>query len=106
MVTLVARELLKDFSKTELMEFEPHNTDPDCYMPTLFLAETNVVRETEWSGTKLWRAPSDHYRPRLSQQELMFVGEVFITPPGASGGVGQGDCFMRQCAPLEKAGRM
>ena len=30
-VTLVARELLKDFPDAELVESEPHNTEPDCY---------------------------------------------------------------------------
>lgn len=37
-VTLVARELLKDFPYAELVESEPHNTEPDCYMSMLFLA--------------------------------------------------------------------
>ena len=31
-VTLVARELLKDFPDAELVESEPHNTEADCYM--------------------------------------------------------------------------
>ena len=30
-VALVARELLKDFPDAELVESEPHNTEPDCY---------------------------------------------------------------------------
>ena len=42
-VTLVARELLKDFPDAELVESEPHNTEQDCYMSMLFLAETDAV---------------------------------------------------------------
>lgn len=52
-VALVARELLKDFPGAELMELEPHNTEPDCYMSLLFLAETDAVKEREWNGTIL-----------------------------------------------------
>ena len=44
-VALVARELLKDFPDAELVESEPHNTEPDCYMSMLFLAEVDVVKE-------------------------------------------------------------
>ena len=62
-VTLVARELLKDFPDAELVENEPHNTEPDCYMSMLFLAEVDPAKEQEWSGTVLWRAASDRYRP-------------------------------------------
>ena len=67
-VALVARELLKDFPDAELVENEPHNTEPDCYMSMLFLAEVSPAKEQEWSGTVLWRAASDRYRPgrRLS----------------------------------------
>ena len=67
-VALVARELLKDFPDAELVESEPHNTEPDCYMSMLFLAEVDVVKELEWTGTILWRATSNRYRPgsRLS----------------------------------------
>ena len=50
-VTLVARELLKDFPDAELVESEPHNKEPDCYMSMLFLAEVNPAKEHEWGGT-------------------------------------------------------
>ena len=43
-VILVARELLKDFPDAELIESEPHNMKPDCYMSLLFLAETDAVK--------------------------------------------------------------
>ena len=78
-VTLVARELVKDFPDAELIESEPHNTVPDCYMSMLFLAETDTVREKEWNGTVLWRATSDRYRPGHPRKNW-FVGVEFIEP--------------------------
>lgn len=76
-VALVARELLKDFPGAELMELEPHNTEPDCYMSLLFLAETDAVKEREWNGTILWRATSNHYRPGYHRKNW-FVSVEFI----------------------------
>ncbi len=78
-VTLVARELLKDFPDAELVESEPHNTELDCYMSMLFLAETDVVKEQEWAGTILWRATINRYRPSYPRKNW-FVGVEFIEP--------------------------
>ena len=78
-VTLVARELLKDFPDAELVESEPHNTEPDCYMSMLFLAEVDPAKEQEWSGTVLWRAAPDRYRPGHPRRNW-FVGVEFIAP--------------------------
>lgn len=78
-VALVARELLKDFPDAELVESEPHNTEPDCYMSMLFLAEVDVVKELEWTGTILWRATSNRYRPGYPRKNW-FVGVEFIEP--------------------------
>ena len=78
-VTLIARELLKDFPDAELVESEPHNTEPDCYMSMLFLAETNPAKEQAWSGTVLWRATSNRYRPGHPRKNW-FVGVEFIEP--------------------------
>ena len=78
-VALVACELLKDFPDAELVESEPHNTEPDCYMSMLFLAETDVVKEQEWAGTILWRATSNRYRPGYPRKNW-FVGVEFIEP--------------------------
>lgn len=77
-VTLVARELLKDFPDAELVESEPHNTEPDCYMSMLFLAEVNPDKERAWSGTVLWRATSNRYRPSHPRKNW-FVGVEFIS---------------------------
>ena len=78
-VTLVARELLKDFPDAELMESEPHNTEPGCHMSMLFLAEANPAKEQEWSGTVLWRTTSNHFRPGHPRKNW-FVGVEFIEP--------------------------
>ena len=77
--TLIARELLKDFPDAELVESEPHHTEPDCYMSMLFLAEVNPVKEQAWSGTVLWRATSNRYRPGYPRKNW-FVGVEFIDP--------------------------
>lgn len=78
-VTLVARELLKDFPDAELIESEAHNTEPDCYMSLLFFAEANPAKETEWQGTVLWHATSDRFRPGYPRRNW-YVGVDFIDP--------------------------
>ena len=78
-VTLVARELLKDFPDAELVESEPHNTEACCYMSMLFLAEVSPAKEQAWNGTVLWRATSNHYRPGHPRKNW-FVGVEFIEP--------------------------
>ena len=78
-VALVARELLKDFPDAELVESEPHNTEPDCYMSMLFLAEVNPDKEQAWNGTVLWHATSNRYRPGYPRKNW-FVGVEFIEP--------------------------
>ena len=78
-VTLVAHELVKYFPDAKLIECEPHNTVPDCYMSMLFLANTDAEKEREWNGTVLWRATSDRYRPGHPRKNW-FVGVEFIEP--------------------------
>lgn len=78
-VTLIARELLKDFPDAELIENEAHNTEPDCYMSMLFLAEVSATKEQEWKGTVLWHATENHYRPGYRRRNW-FVGVYFIDP--------------------------
>ena len=106
-VALVARELLKDFPDAELVESEPHNTETDCYMSMLFLAEVDVVKELEWTGTILWRATSNRYRPGYPRKNW-FVGVEFIEP--LSNPLHFRKClikilFTKRCAPVGMAGR-
>ena len=98
-VALVARELLKDFPDAELVESEPHNTEPDCYMSMLFLAEVDVVKELEWTGTILWRATSNRYRPGIGLSEWNLSNQLHFRK-----------ClikilFTKRCAPVGMAGR-
>ena len=78
-VALVARELLKDFPKAELIESKAYGTEPDCYMSLLFLAETNPNKEKEWQGTVLWQATANRFRPGHPRKNW-FVGIEFIDP--------------------------
>ena len=45
----------------------------------LFLAEVSPAKEQAWSGTVLWRATSDRYRPGHPRKNW-FVGVEFIEP--------------------------
>lgn len=78
-VTLVARELLKEFPDAKLVGCEPHNTEGDCFMSMLFLAEADEIKEREWAGTVQWRATSNRYRPGYPRKNW-FVGVEFINP--------------------------
>ena len=48
-------------------------------MSMLFLAETDAAKEQAWSGTVLWRATSNPYRPGHPRKNW-FVGVEFIEP--------------------------
>ena len=76
-VTLIACELLKDFPDAEIVESEPHNTELNCYMSMLFIAEVSPAKEQAWSGTVLWRVTSNPYRPGRPRKNW-FVGVEFI----------------------------
>ena len=110
-VTLVARELLKDFPDAELVESEPHNTEPDCYMSMLFLAETDAAKEKEWNDTVLWRATSNRYRPGYSRKNW-FVGvriglsEWSLSNPLHFLMYPTRILCTKRCAPADMAGRM
>lgn len=78
-VTLVAHELLKDFPDAELIESEAHNTEPDCYMSLLFLAETNPAQEKEWQGAVLWLSTTNRFRPGHPRKNW-YIGIYFIDP--------------------------
>ncbi len=78
-VALVAKELLKDFPEAELIEYEAHNTESECYMSMLFYAEVDPAKEQQWAGTVLWRATSNSYRPGYPRRNW-FVGVEFISP--------------------------
>lgn len=78
-VTLVSKELLNAFPELKLIDSEPHNTAPDCYMSVVFETETPIDEEKrkEWEGTVLWRATRNPYRPGHKRANW-FVGVSFF----------------------------
>ena len=95
-VALVARELLKDFPDAELVESEPHNTEPDCYMSTL----------KSWSGQVLYcggrrqtvTVPDIRARIGLSEWSLSNPLHFLMYPTRI--------LCTKRCAPADMAGRM
>lgn len=78
-VAFVAKELLKDFPEADLVEYETHKADSECYMSMLFYAEVDNAKEQEWAGTVLWRATSNRYRPNHPRRNW-YVRVEFISP--------------------------
>lgn len=80
-VALVAKEMLKANPAMRLVESEPHNTEPGCFMPMTFSIEGEPAAITamanEWEGTVLYRATANSYRPGHKRRNW-FVGVNFI----------------------------
>lgn len=79
-VALVARELAKAIPLLALVDYEPHNQVPDCFMSMTF--EWNgegMLPEyrKEWEGTVLWRSTKNPYRPGHKRSNW-FVGINFF----------------------------
>lgn len=80
-VTLVAKEMLKANPTMRLVESEPHNAEPGCFMSMTFSIEGEQTAITamanEWEGTVLYRATANSYRPGHKRRNW-FVGVNFI----------------------------
>lgn len=80
-VALVAKEMLKANPAMRLVESEPHNTEPGCFMSMTFSIEGEPAAITamanEWEGTVLYRATANSYRPGHKRRNW-FVGVNFI----------------------------
>lgn len=80
-VTLVAKEMLKANPTMRLVESEPHNTEPGCFMSMTFSIEGEQTAITamanDWEGTVLYRATANSYRPGHKRRNW-FVGVNFI----------------------------
>ena len=80
-VTLVAKELLKAYPSIQLVESEPHNSEPGCFMSMTFSIEGEPswleAMKREWNGTVLYRTTSNSYRPTHNRRNW-FVGVNFI----------------------------
>lgn len=59
-VALVTGMILKETPGTEVVDMEPHNTEPGCYMSMTLSSDTEL---TGWTGTILWVATKNSLRP-------------------------------------------
>lgn len=82
-VTLVARELCAHWPNMVITDYEPHNSEPDCYMSITLSVETSeetiTYLKSEWDGTVLFKATANKYRPNHKRKNW-FVGVNFINP--------------------------
>lgn len=82
-VTLVARVLLREHPAIELVDSEPHNQVPDCYMSLTFSIEGEeselAAIRSQWGGTVQYVATKNPYRPGHKRRNW-FVGVNFIDP--------------------------
>ena len=78
-VTLVARELVKEIPSIQLSDCEPHNQVEGCFMSMTFATDESIPQsiENEWQGTVLWRSTKNPYRPGHKRSNW-FVGINFF----------------------------
>lgn len=78
-VTLVARELLKEFPALTVADCEPHNQYDGCYMSMTLAASGPLPSSAvnEWEGTVQWIATRNPYRPGHKRKNW-FVGVSFF----------------------------
>lgn len=74
-VALVAQELQRALPGLRLVDAEPHTEAKDCYMSMTFESADSLPADfvAAWSGTILWRATSNPYRPQHKRRNW-FVG--------------------------------
>ena len=78
-VTLVSKELTNDIPSLKLVEAEPHNEVPDCYMSLVYETEAELQEAliAGWEGTVLWRSTKNPYRPGHKRNNW-YVGVHFF----------------------------
>ena len=74
-VTLVARELLKEITDLQITDYEPHNQVDGCFMSMTLATEATLPDSffKEWQGTIQWRSTKNPYRP-THKRSNWFVG--------------------------------
>ena len=82
-VYLVVKEITKLFPNIELVDYEVHNTEPDCYMSMILSKdfsddEVNILKNN-WIGTIKYIATKNTYRPNHKRKNW-FVGVNLIDP--------------------------
>ena len=78
-VTLISKELKKAIPSLEIVDIEPHNQYPDCYMSIVFETDSDISEKLlkEWNGTILYRSTKNSYRPNHKRSNW-FVGVNFF----------------------------
>ena len=79
-VTLVAREMMKELPSLQIIGAEPHNRFKDCNMSVILGTEDDIPENFRagWEGTVLWRATANSYRP-THKRANWFVGVNFFS---------------------------
>ena len=79
-VALVAKELNKEYPNLVLVDYEAHNTAPECFMSMTFSTESDQPESmrAEWEGSILWIATKNPYRPNHKRKNW-FVGVHFFS---------------------------
>lgn len=74
-VTLVARELLKEIPDLQITDYEPHNLVDGCFMSMTLATDATLPDSLfkEWHGTIQWRSTKNPYRP-THKRSNWFVG--------------------------------
>ena len=77
-VTLVADKIIKDWKgKLTIIDYEPHNTEKDCYLSITLCGDLTNEEKTEleskWKGSVLYIATKNPYRPNHKRKNW-FVG--------------------------------
>lgn len=80
-VTLVAKELLKELPNLQIVDSEEHKTVSGCFMSITFGSEEEILQSVinEWEGTVQWRSTKNPFRPGHKRSNW-FVGIHFIDP--------------------------
>lgn len=77
-VTLIAREMLKELPTLSLTDYEAHNSASDCYMSMTLTGDKipeSFIRE--WEGSVQWTSTKNPYRPNHKRKNW-FVGVHFF----------------------------
>ena len=106
-VYLVCKKLYKTFTNLELIDYEAHNTEPDCYMSMVlskdFTEDELDILKTKWNGSIKWIATKNPYRPNHKRKNW-FVG-VNIIDPVELPDINESDIIYETCRSGGKGGQ-
>lgn len=78
-VSLIARELVKEIKSLRLTDSEPHNQADGCFMSITLSTEEPIAQTIidDWQGTVQWVATGNPFRP-THKRKNWFVGVIFF----------------------------